>query len=30
MTAADYIELRAARADIIRRFNASTQDYDRW
>jgi aspartyl-tRNA(Asn)/glutamyl-tRNA(Gln) amidotransferase subunit A len=28
MTAADYIELRAARADIIRRFDASTQDYD--
>ena len=28
MTAADYIDLLAARADIIRRFNASTQDYD--
>jgi aspartyl-tRNA(Asn)/glutamyl-tRNA(Gln) amidotransferase subunit A len=28
MSAADYIELVAARADIIRRFNASTQDYD--
>jgi aspartyl-tRNA(Asn)/glutamyl-tRNA(Gln) amidotransferase subunit A len=28
MTAADYIDLLAARADIIRRFNGSTQDYD--
>jgi len=28
MTAADYVELRAARADIIRRFDAATQDYD--
>ncbi len=28
MTAADYIDLIAARADIIRRFNASTQDFD--
>ena len=28
MTAFDYIDLIAARADIIRRFNASTRDYD--
>ncbi len=28
MSAADYIEMVAARADIIRRFNESTQDYD--
>jgi aspartyl-tRNA(Asn)/glutamyl-tRNA(Gln) amidotransferase subunit A len=28
MTAADYIDLVAARADIIRRFDASTQDFD--
>ena len=28
MSAADYIALVAARADIIRRFDASTRDYD--
>jgi aspartyl-tRNA(Asn)/glutamyl-tRNA(Gln) amidotransferase subunit A len=28
MSAADYIELVGARADIIRRFNVATQDYD--
>ena len=28
MSAVDYIELIATRADIIRRFNAETQDYD--
>jgi aspartyl-tRNA(Asn)/glutamyl-tRNA(Gln) amidotransferase subunit A len=28
MLAADYLELLAARADIVARFNAATQDYD--